>query len=89
MPRVQLVGATVKEEVYVGKVPDNPSAGAISRGTSGWRDLHTKITSVKQMNHVSVIKYKNVFGIWAPNDFCCMVGVDEFEKKSDGFLIAL
>ena len=89
MPRVQLVGVAVKEEVDVGKVPDNPSADAISRSTSGWRDFNTKLTSVKQMNHVSVIKYKNVFGKWAPNDFCCMAGVDEFGKKSQRFLIAL
>ena len=71
MPRVQLVGVTVEDEVDVGKVPNNPSAGAISRSTSGWRDLHTELTSVKQMNQVSVIKYKNVFGKWAPNDFYC------------------
>ena len=69
MPRVQLVGVTVKGEVDVGKVPDKSSADAISRSTSGWRDLHTMLTSVKQINHVSAIKYKNVFGKWAPNDF--------------------
>ena len=69
MSRVQLVGVTVKDAVDVGKVPDKSSVDAISRSTSGWRDLHTMLTSVKQINHGSVIKYKNAFGKWAPNDF--------------------